>query len=80
MSSGTVVEAAVVLNARLSNVVPPDTAVMLRVVVAASMYASSVGAATVAVPVVWPLAIVMVAPPVSVTVTALVAAFVRLAV
>ena len=76
MSSGTVVEAAVVLNARLSKVVPPATEAMLCDTVLASMYASSVGAATVAVPVVWPEAIVIVAPPLRVTVTAFVAAFV----
>ncbi len=35
--SGTVVLAAAVLKARLSKVVPPDTAVMLRLVVPASM-------------------------------------------
>ena len=64
----------------LTPVVPPLIAVMLRVVVPASMYESSVGAATVRVPVVAPLAIVIVAPPVNVTVTAWVAAFVRLAV
>ena len=44
------------------------------------MYGSSLGAATVAVPVVLPEAIVIVAPPVRVTVTAAPAALVRLAV
>ena len=58
--SGTVVEAAAVLKARLSKVVPPETAVMLREVVPASIYGSSPGAATAAVPLVCPEAIITV--------------------
>ena len=64
----TVVVAAAVLNARLSNVVPPLTAVIARLVVPVPAYTSS-PAATVAVPVVDPDAITIVAPPASVTVT-----------
>ena len=75
----TVVVAAAVLNARLSNVVPPLTAVIARLVVPVPAYTSS-PAATVAVPLVAPEAITIVAPPASVTVTACVAVFVRLAV
>jgi len=79
-SSSTEVEAAVVLNARLSKVAPPLTAVMLRVVVPASTYGSSEGAATATVPLVAPLAMVIVSPVESVTVTADVEVLVSVAV
>jgi len=80
VSSSTEVEAAVVLKARLSKVTPPLTAVMLRVVVPASTYGSSLGALTATVPELAPEAIVIVSPVESVTVTADVAVFVSVAV
>jgi len=80
VSSSTEVEAAVVLKARLSKVAPPLTAVMLRVVVPASTYGSSLGAFTATVPEVAPEAIVIVSPVDRVTVTADVAVLVSVAV
>ena len=59
---------------------PPETEAMAFEMLVASTYTSSPWAARIAVPVVAPLAIVIVCPPVKVTVTALAAAFDRVAV
>jgi len=80
VSSTTEVVAAAVLRTRLSKVVPPETAVIDRLTVPASMYGSSLGAATATVPLVAPEAIVIVSPVDRVTVTADVALFVSVAV
>jgi len=80
VSSSTEVVAAAVLRTRLSNVVPPETAVIVRLVVPASRYGSSLGALTATVPLVAPLAMVIVSPVESVTVTADVAVLVSVAV
>ena len=81
MSVVSVIEvvAAAGFTTRLSKL-PPVAELMVAETEPASMYTSSVGAATLTVPVVAPFAIVIVAPFDSVTVTAPCAALVRLAV
>src|SRR5262245_40915400 len=74
--SVTAVVAAVGLTARLSKL-PPVALLIVADTLPASTYASSLGAATLTVPELAPAAIVMVAPLLSVTVTALWAALVN---
>ena len=79
--SPTLVLAAAVLKVSDSKLVPPLIAVMLRVSLLASLYGSSVLVAlTATVPLVSPLAMVMVWPLLRVTVTVSCAAAPRLAV
>jgi uncharacterized ion transporter superfamily protein YfcC len=73
------VVAATVEAARLSKL-PPVAPVMLRLTVLLSRYTSSPGAATLTVPLLAPLAMVMMLPPVMVTSTWPCAAAPRLAV
>ena len=77
--SVTVVTAGVLSTARLSKL-PPVADTMLRDTLPASTYTSSLGAGTLTLPLVAPAAMVIVAPPFSVTVTVLWAALVSVAV
>ena len=79
MVSVTAVVAAAGLIVRFSKL-PPVAETIERDTLPASTYTSSLGAATVAVPVVAPAAMVIVVPPVIVTVTALCAAALSVAV
>ena len=79
MVSVTLVTAGTVLGTRFSKL-PPVALEMVASTLPASLYTSSAGAATVAVPEVAPAAIVITAPLLKVTVTGVPAALVRVAV
>ena len=79
MVSVTAVVAAAGLIVRFSKL-PPVADTMVRDTLPASTYTSSLGAGTLSVPLVAPAAMVIVVPPVIVTVTALCAALLSVAV
>ncbi|MNH13706.1 hypothetical protein D3C79_732870 [compost metagenome] len=79
MVSVTWVTAGCLLIARSSKL-PPVAPVMVALTLPASMYTSSAGAGTLAVPVVLPASMVMVAPLLRVTVTVVCALLLKVAV